>query len=422
MSASKRFLFVVLVVMNLSLVLLVIALLIRRPVVDRSVDRADVAFQGRRPDGIDGPAIAAQSDRGRTASESGFAIDAVDQSSALDLASVEVSGRVESTGDLADSETRTIELFRVTSPSVVHITTSKVARDFFSMNLQEIPQGSGTGFVWDKTGHIVTNNHVIQNADVAMVAFDDQTSFPAKLVGVAPDKDLAVLRIDAPASRLRPIPRGISADLKVGRTAFAIGNPFGLDQTLTTGVISALGREIKSDSGIPIKDVIQTDAAINPGNSGGPLLDRSGRLIGVNTAIYSPSGAYAGIGFAIPVDTVRWVVPELIEHGRIIRPGIAITVASDSMSKRFKLPPGVLILEVPDHSNAAEAGLLPTRRTRFGDIVLGDIIVAVDNQKVAATADLTLIFENYESGDVVDVTVLRQGAELVLPVELETLD
>lgn len=324
--------------------------------------------------------------------------------------------------NLADSEARTIELFRVTSPSVVHITTSKVSRDFFSMNVQEIPQGSGTGFVWDKSGHIVTNNHVIQNADVAMVAFDDQTSFPAKLVGVAPDKDLAVLRIDAPAERLRPIPRGVSADLEVGRTALAIGNPFGLDQTLTTGVISALGREIKSDSGIPIKDVIQTDAAINPGNSGGPLLDRSGQLIGVNTAIYSPSGAYAGIGFAIPVDTVRWVVPELIEHGRIIRPGIAITVASDSMSKRFKLPPGVLILDVPERSMAAKAGLLPTRRTRFGDIVLGDIITKVDAMDVSSTSDLTLIFENYESGDTVSVTVLRQGREVQVPVELETLD
>ncbi|PHQ34537.1 S1C family serine protease [Rhodopirellula bahusiensis] len=392
MSAVKRSIIVVLAVMNLSLLLMVAASLFLRPVLTK---RSDSSTASDQPNAVSG---------------------------VRDGASQDVPVHAPTAGNLADTETRTIELFRVTSPSVVHITTSKVARDYFSMNVQEIPQGSGTGFVWDKAGHIVTNNHVIQNADVAMVAFDDQTSYPAKLVGVAPDKDLAVLLIDAPAERLRPIPRGVSADLEVGRTALAIGNPFGLDQTLTTGVISALGREIKSDSGVPIKDVIQTDAAINPGNSGGPLLDRSGQLIGVNTAIYSPSGAYAGIGFAIPVDTVRWVVPELIEHGRIIRPGIAITVASDSMSKRFKLPPGVLILDVPERGNAVDAGLQPTRRTRFGDIVLGDIIVAVDDMKVTSTADLTLIFENYESGDVVDVTVIRQGTELDLSVELETLD
>lgn len=392
MSASKRSTIVVLAVVNLGVMLIMVALLFGRPIAVRS------------------SAPASEDRRSVVASD-------VSEGAARD-----VPVHAPTAGNLADSETRTIELFRVTSPSVVHITTSRVARDYFSMNVQEIPQGSGTGFVWDKAGHIVTNNHVIQNADVAMVAFDDQTSFPAKLVGVAPDKDLAVLLIDAPPERMRPIPRGVSADLEVGRTAFAIGNPFGLDQTLTTGVISALGREIKSDSGVPIKDVIQTDAAINPGNSGGPLLDRSGQLIGVNTAIYSPSGAYAGIGFAIPVDTVRWVVPELIEHGRIIRPGIAITVASDAMSKRFKLPPGVLILDMPERGNAEQAGLRPTRRTRFGDIVLGDIVVAVDDMPVASTADLTLIFENYESGDVVDLTVIRQGAELVLPVELETLD
>ncbi|MEP0346693.1 S1C family serine protease, partial [Rhodopirellula bahusiensis] len=279
MSAVKRSIIVVLAVMNLSLLLMVAASLFLRPVLTKRSDSS-------------------------TASDQPIAVSGV-----RDGASQEVPVHAPTAGNLADTETRTIELFRVTSPSVVHITTSKVARDYFSMNVQEIPQGSGTGFVWDKAGHIVTNNHVIQNADVAMVAFDDQTSYPAKLVGVAPDKDLAVLLIDAPAERLRPIPRGVSADLEVGRTALAIGNPFGLDQTLTTGVISALGREIKSDSGVPIKDVIQTDAAINPGNSGGPLLDRSGQLIGVNTAIYSPSGAYAGIGFAIPVDTVRWVVP-----------------------------------------------------------------------------------------------------------------
>ncbi|MEO9590181.1 S1C family serine protease, partial [Rhodopirellula bahusiensis] len=222
MSAVKRSIIVVLAVMNLSLLLMVAASLFLRPVLTKRSDSS-------------------------TASDQPIAVSGV-----RDGAPQEVPVHAPTAGNLADTETRTIELFRVTSPSVVHITTSKVARDYFSMNVQEIPQGSGTGFVWDKAGHIVTNNHVIQNADVAMVAFDDQTSYPAKLVGVAPDKDLAVLLIDAPAERLRPIPRGVSADLEVGRTALAIGNPFGLDQTLTTGVISALGREIKSDSGVPI--------------------------------------------------------------------------------------------------------------------------------------------------------------------------
>lgn len=323
--------------------------------------------------------------------------------------------------ELASEEEATIKLFKTTSPSVVHITTSRVARDFFSLDVQQIPQGSGTGFVWDQEGHIVTNYHVIREADVAIVAFDDQSSFPARLVGSAPEKDLAVLRIDAPAERLRPLMIGSSGDLQVGRTTFAIGNPFGLDQTLTTGVISALGREIKSLAGVPIKDVIQTDAAINPGNSGGPLLDRSGSLIGVNTAIYSPSGTYAGIGFAIPVDTVRWVVPELIENGRIIRPGIAMTLASDSVARRFKLP-GVLVIDLPRGGAGEAAGLRPTRRNRFGEIILGDIITAVDGTPIKSTGELMLKFEGYQAGDEVTVTVLRNGQRTQVPVTLETLD
>ncbi len=248
-------------------------------------------------------------------------------------------------GNLAEDERTTIELFKSASPSVVHITTHRVERDFFSLDMYKIPRGSGTGFVWDKAGHIVTNYHVIQGADIAYVAFADQSSYTAKLVGVAPDKELAVIRVDAPEDKLQPLPLGTSGDLEVGLKTFAIGNPFGLDHTLTTGIISALGREIESTGRVPIKDVIQTDAAINPGNSGGPLLDSSGRLIGVNTAIFSPSGAYAGIGFAIPADTVRWVVPELIQHGKIIRPGLAMTVASDRVTERAGLP-GVLILDV----------------------------------------------------------------------------
>ncbi len=208
-------------------------------------------------------------------------------------------------GELAADEKSTIALFRQASPSIVHITAVSVARDLFTLNLLQIPEGTGSGLVWDDTGNIVTNYHVIQNAGAAQVTLADQSTWKARLVGIAPDKDLAVLKIDAPKSRLRPIPIGTSKDLQVGQSAFAIGNPFGLDQTLTTGVVSALGREIESVTRRPIQGVIQTDAAVNPGNSGGPLLDSAGRLIGVNTAIYSPSGASVGIGFAIPVDTVN---------------------------------------------------------------------------------------------------------------------
>src|SRR4029077_3240436 len=184
----------------------------------------------------------------------------------------------------------------------------------------EIPQGTGSGLVWDQDGHIVTNFHVVASGDRAMVTLNDNTTYPATCVGVAPEKATAALHIDAPPQKLLPLPVGQSAPLKVGQKVLAIGNPFGLDQTLTTGVISGLGREIKSVSGRPISDVIQTDASINPGNSGGPLLDSSGRLIGINTAIYSPAGSSAGIGFAVPVDTINSIVPELLKHGKITRP------------------------------------------------------------------------------------------------------
>jgi S1-C subfamily serine protease len=222
-------------------------------------------------------------------------------------------------GDLAEDEKGTISLFKTISPSVAYITTTAVRRELFSLRPLEVPQGAGSGFVWDENGYIVTNFHVIADAQGARVTLADRSTWPAQLVGVEPDKDVAVLKIDAPKHLLPPIPIGTSNDLQVGQKVFAIGNPFGFDQTLTTGVISGLGREIESMTRRPIQGVIQTDAAINPGNSGGPLLDSAGRLIGVNTAIYSPSGVYAGIGFAIPVDTVNEVVPQLIQQGRKAR-------------------------------------------------------------------------------------------------------
>src|SRR5690606_24114039 len=237
-------------------------------------------------------------------------------------------------GDLASEEKTTIELFQRTSPSVVHVTNLKVRRSGWSMNVMEIPQGTGSGFLWDTSGHVVTNYHVVRGSDLAEVTLSDGTRWRAALVGVEPDKDLAVLRIDAPAEKLRGIAIGVSKDLQVGQKVFAIGNPFGLDQTLTTGIISGLDREIKSISGRPIQGVIQTDAAINPGNSGGPLLDSAGRVIGVNTAIYSPSGAYAGVGFAVPIDTVNRIVPQLIENGKYQPPVLGIRI-NDQISRRL---------------------------------------------------------------------------------------
>ena len=323
-------------------------------------------------------------------------------------------------GDLAPGEKSTIALFRQASPSVLHITAISVQRDLFTLNLYQIPEGTGSGFIWDHNGNIITNFHVIQNADVAQVTLGDQTTWKARRVGVAPDKDLAVLRIDAPANRLQPIPIGTSKDLQVGQSVFAIGNPFGLDQSLTTGVISALGREIESVTRRPIQGVIQTDAAINPGNSGGPLLDSAGRLIGVNTAIYSPSGASAGIGFAIPVDTVNRIVAELIRYGKVTRPGIGVQIAEEQIADRLGVK-GILIVDVVPGSAAARAGIRPTRREGSGRVRLGDVITAVDGKKVESPNELFILLENYKVGDVVNISLLRDGKNFQTKVTLEAV-
>jgi S1-C subfamily serine protease len=321
---------------------------------------------------------------------------------------------------LLPEEKSTIALFRQASPSVVNITSIAVQRDLFTLNLYQIPEGSGSGFVWDNSGNIITNFHVIQNADAAQVTLADQSNWKARRVGVAPDKDLAVLRIDAPANKLRAIPVGTSKDLQVGQSVFAIGNPFGLDQSLTTGVISALGREIESVTRRPIQGVIQTDAAINPGNSGGPLLDSAGRLIGVNTAIYSPSGASAGIGFAIPVDTVNRIVPELIRSGKVTRPGMGIQIAEDQIAERLGVT-GVLVVEVAQGSAAAKAGLRPTRREASGRVRLGDVITAIDGKKVESSNELFLLLEKYKIGDSINVSLLRDGKAVQVKVTLEAV-
>ena len=324
-------------------------------------------------------------------------------------------------GELRDDEKATIQLFREASPSVVYITTANVRRDRWTMRALEVPRGTGTGFVWDDAGHVVTNFHVVQGADSAQVMLWDHTVYNARLVGAAPDKDLAVLLIEAPRDQLRPIPLGESHDLAVGQSALAIGNPFGFDQTLTTGVISGLGREIESVTRRPITGAIQTDAAINPGNSGGPLLDTAGRLIGVNTAIYSPSGSYAGIGFAVPVDTVARIVPQLITHGRIVRPGLGVRIADDDVVRRLGTK-GVLIMHVPAGSAAAKAGLRGTRQAQAGRIALGDLIVSVGVKTVRNSKDLFRALDGLAVGDPVVLTVRRDGSELSVKLPLSALE
>ncbi len=308
-------------------------------------------------------------------------------------------------GDLAEDEKSTIRLFQQSSASVVYITTSEIGRDF-NMNVLEIPQGSGSGFIWDEKGHVVTNYHVVQAGNRFRVTLADQTTVNAVLIGGDPNKDLAVLQIAVPSRGLTPLLIGSSAKLDVGQKVFAIGNPFGLDQTLTTGVISGVGRQIQGRSGRMIDGMIQTDAAINPGNSGGPLLDSRGRLIGVNTAIFSPTGASAGIGFAIPVDTVQRVVPQLIRHGKVIRPGLAASYVPDQVTKQLGLK-GALLGNIKPGGSAQEAGLIPIRRNEVGDILLGDLIVAVDGKPVDSVDAFLNELDNHEVGDKVTLTIIR---------------
>ena len=323
-------------------------------------------------------------------------------------------------GDLAADEQATIALFKQAGPSVVFITTLAERFDYRTRNVFEVPQGTGSGFIWDDAGDIVTNFHVVRGASSARVTLSDRTAYTAELVGAAPENDLAVLRINAPKGKLHPIVIGKSSDLQVGQKVFAIGDPFGLDQTLTSGIVSALGRTIASVANTPIEDVIQTDAAINPGNSGGPLLDSAGRLIGVNTAIYSPSGAYAGIGFAIPVDNVNRVVPELIAHGKVVRPSLgAVMVDSigDPITRELEVN-GVLLLAVQPGSPAANAGLRGTQRLEDGTIVPGDVIQQIDGHAVNSANDVYAQIQKHKTGDSVKLSIWRARKNLDVNVQL----
>jgi len=319
---------------------------------------------------------------------------------------------------LTEDERRGIEVFRAAADSVVNVTSVAVRRDFF-FDVTRIPQGSGSGFFWDRQGHVVTNYHVVEGANRFAVTLADQTDWEAELVGVSAEKDLAVLKVTSSAGKQVPLEIGRSDDLLVGQRVLAVGNPFGLDHTLTTGVVSALGRELTSPTGRLIRDVIQTDAAINPGNSGGPLLDSSGLLIGVNTAIYSPSGGSAGIGFAIPVDTVARLVPQLIRYGKPIEPGIGgMYWLADRYTRRFDLD-GVVVQDVARGSHAADLGFEGLERTRGGRYVLGDRVLAVNGRGVQTVDQLRDEFERIGVGGTAELTVDRDGRRRSVRIELK---
>ncbi|HLF56177.1 MAG TPA: trypsin-like peptidase domain-containing protein, partial [Thermoanaerobaculia bacterium] len=298
-------------------------------------------------------------------------------------------------------ESATVALFDAASASVVCIRTLGRHQEPATLELHELPQGAGSGFVWDRQGHIVTNYHVVAEADAAEVSLGDHSQWRARLVGVAPEDDLVVLRIDAPVERLRPIPLGRSGELRVGQKVFAVGNPFGFDHSLTSGIVSALAREIESPTGETIQNVIQTDAAINPGNSGGPLLDSSGRLVGVNTAIFGTSGASAGLGFAIPVDTVARVVPQLIRHGRLQRPSLGIELAPDALARALGLR-GALVGVVTAGSDAERLGVAGTKRGTGAGWLPGDLVESIDGDPIGSAGELLNRLEAKQAGEAVE--------------------
>jgi S1-C subfamily serine protease len=323
-------------------------------------------------------------------------------------------------GPLDEEEQKTIALYKSVRPSVVHVTRLSVQFDYSTMNLEQIPEGTGSGFIWDDAGHVVTNYHVVRGAKACQVALpDDQTPYNASVVGAYPDKDIAVLWIQAPKSKLQPIQIGRSSNLQVGQKAFAIGNPFGLDQSLTTGIVSALDREINAVTGRPIKGVIQTNAAINPGNSGGPLLDSSGLLIGITTAILSPSGASAGIGFAIPVDEINRYVPEIIKHGKVTRPGMGIQIASEQLARQAGFDSGVVVRSVVKDGPAAKAGIRSAWRDEDG--IHADVIVALNGEPIQKANDLHSLLEKYHPGDTVKLTMERDGERREVEVTLTAM-
>ncbi|MCL2724207.1 MAG: trypsin-like peptidase domain-containing protein [Polyangiaceae bacterium] len=322
-----------------------------------------------------------------------------------------------STAARTEDERNTIGVFRAVSPSTVFVTQTRVVEDFFQGAL-EIPAGSGSGFVWDTEGTIVTNFHVVDGAQSITVTLHDQQIFEAKLIGAEPRKDIAVLKINAPAKLLVPIVLAKANELEVGQKTIAIGNPFGLDHTLTTGIVSALGRQVQGAGGVTIRDMIQTDAAINPGNSGGPLLDSQGQLIGMNTMIFSKSGASAGIGFAVPVSTITRIVPQILKTGRAEQVGLGIVTDPLQKIERRLGMKGVVVYQVAPGTPAAQAGLRGLTRTRQG-ILIGDVIVGVDDKRIGDFDDLYTVLDDHKPDDVIKVRVQR-GTD-ILDVDMKVI-
>ncbi len=323
--------------------------------------------------------------------------------------------------DLLDAEQRVIKIYKETVPSVVNVANIKYADSFFYGKV-EVPQGMGTGFVWDDKGHIVTNYHVVQGGNSFLVTFhNDKKQYKAEVVGLAPKQDIAVLKLSEVPEKLIPIKKGSSSILQVGQMALALGNPYGFDHSLSKGIISALGRKIDGIGGVKIHDMIQTDTAINQGNSGGPLLNSSGELIGMNTMIVSRSGSNAGLGFAVPADTVSRVVPQLIEHGKVIRPGMGVGVLDSEIRDRYVGQKGVALSFVEPDGSAGSAGLKGMMRDRYGRIYIGDVILKINGIEVNSRDDLYHELGKYKIDDTVDVVILRENTKKNIKIKLKAL-
>jgi S1-C subfamily serine protease len=325
-------------------------------------------------------------------------------------------------GMLLENERNSISIFQNVADAVVNVSNMRKGRtSMFDMDTSEVESGTGSGFVWDKNGYIVTNYHVVDGGDSFVIAFkDDKKQYRAKLVGADPKKDIAVLKLSENPKDLHPISAGDSKTLQVGQKALAIGNPLGLDHSLTTGIISALERSIKGYGGVSINGMIQTDASINPGNSGGPLLDSQGKLIGINTIIYNGAGASAsaGLGFAIPVEIVKAVVPQLIKYGKVIRPGLGVAILEDYYAARFGLREGVMVKYVDPKGPSGKAGLRGITRNQFGEYYIGDIIIGIDASPVKTYDDLFSVIDKYKIGDVVKVKYIRENKEKTATITL----
>lgn len=331
---------------------------------------------------------------------------------------------------LTDGERETVNLFNDAKSSVVYITNVAVRRDAFTLNLTEAPQGAGSGIVWDAKGHIVTNYHVIAKANQLKVSFlpkeggvAKQKVFDAAIVGFDDDKDIAVLQVTDPEALrvMKPLVIGTSGEAMVGQRVYAIGNPFGLDHTLTTGIISGLGREIQSgNTGRPIDGIIQTDAAINPGNSGGPLLNSSGQLIGINTAIYSASGTSSGVGFALPSDMVSGIVDQIIRTGRVTRPILGVSFAPDGALDQLGLG-GVLVLDAREGGPAYRAGVRSTSRDESGRLILGDIIIELAGEPIQDSSDLYRTLDKLQVGETVEMKLIRGVEKVTTQIQLDDI-